>query len=308
MSTGSTTINEFQQENAPTVLSPTRPLYWSIRRELWEYRSIYVAPLVVSGLMLIGFLIGAPSHVVRKLRAAESLSPEQLHEAIVGPYNFVALVLMGVCFLVSIFYCIEAMQGERRDRSILFWKSLPLSDLTVVLSKMSVPLVILPVIAVVLTIVTHIAALVLNVIVLQASGVSAAPLWAHLSFTQMWEMMAYHMLILHGLWFAPVYAWMLLVSAWARRLALLWAVLPFVAIGVLEKITFRTAHFGHWMLFRFGGAPGAGAYPGSGSAMHEWMHLSIGQVLLNPSLWAGLIAAAVFLVLAARVRRNRGPI
>ena len=308
MSTSSTAYNDFQQGSGPAALSPTRPLYWSIRRELWEYRSVYVAPVIVAGLITIAFLIGAPGHVVRKLRAAESLSPEQIHEAIAGPYGFAALVLMGVCFLVSLFYCIEAMQGERRDRSILFWKSLPLSDLTVVLSKMSVPLVILPVIAVVLTIATHIVMLVLNVIALQIGGVSAAPLWTHLSFVQMWEMMAYHMLILHGLWFAPLYAWLLLVSAWARRLALLWAVLPLVAVGVLEKITFRTSHFEHWMMYRFGGAPGSGAYPGSGSAMHEWMHLSIGQVVLNPSLWAGLVTAAVFLVLTARVRRSRGPI
>ena len=308
MSSASTTINEFQQGSAPSLSVPTRPFYWSVRRELWEYRSIYVAPLVVAVLILIGFLIGAPSHVVRKLRVAESLSTAQIHEAIVGPYNFAAMMLMGVCFLVSIFYCIEAMQGERRDRSILFWKSLPLSDVTVVLSKMSVPLVILPVIAVALTIVTHIGCLVLSVMALKIAGVSAAPLWIHLSFPQMWAMMAYHMLVLHGLWFAPFYAWMLLVSAWARRLALLWAVLPFVALGMLEKITFNTAHFGHWMLYRLGGAPGANAYPGNEMAMHAWMHLSIGEVLFSPSLWTGLIAAALFLWLAARVRRNRGPI
>ena len=307
MSSASTTINDFPQGSTPT-LHPTQAFLWSVRRELWEFRSIYVAPVIVAGLCVIGFLIGAPSHVVRKMRAAETLGAAEIHDAIVGPYNFAAMFLMGVCFLVSIFYCIEAMQGERRDRSILFWKSLPLSDLTVVLSKMSVALVILPVIAVVLTIVTHIALLVLNVIVLEVSGVSSAPLWTNLSFTQMWAMMAYHMLVLHGLWFAPFYAWMLLVSAWARRLALLWAVLPFFAIGVLEKITLSTAHFGHWMMYRFGGAPGSGAYPGSGSEVHEWMHLSVGQVLFSTSLWTGLIVAAVFLWLAARVRRSRGPI
>lgn len=308
MSSTPTSFNEFQQGSAPPMFAKTRPFLWSVRRELWEYRSIYIAPLIVSGLTLIGCLIGAPSHMVRKLRAAESLGPGQIHEAIVGPYNFVALSLMGICFLVSIFYCIEAMHGERRDRSILFWKSLPLSDFTVVLSKMSVPVVILPVIAVVLTMVTHLAVLVLNLVVLQISGLSAAPLWTHLSLTQMWAMMAYHMLILHGLWFAPFYAWMLLVSAWARRLVLLWAVLPFVAIGVFEKIVFNSAHFGHWMLYRFGGAPASGAYPGSATAAHEWMHLNSGQVLLNPGLWTGLVFAALCLFAAARLRRSRGPV
>src|SRR5438270_1237114 len=119
-----TTIHDFQPAMAPT-LHPTQPFLWSIRRELWEFRSIYVAPVVVAGLVVIAFLIGAPSHVLRKLRAAAALEPTQIHDAIVGPFNFSAMALMGVCFLVSFFYCIEAMQGERRDRSVLFWKSLP---------------------------------------------------------------------------------------------------------------------------------------------------------------------------------------
>ena len=306
MSSASTTINEFQQGSGGTFHG-TQPFLWSVRRELWEYRSIYVAPLIVAGLTIVGFVIGA-GHVIAKTRSAQFLAPIYIHDAVVGPYDFAAMALMGVCFLVSLFYCIETMQGERRDRSILFWKSLPVSDLTLVLSKMTVPVIILPVITLVLTIVTHIALLILNVIILRIAGISSGPLWAHLSFPQMWAMMAYHMLLLHGLWFAPVYAWMLLVSAWARRLALLWAVIPYIAIGVLEKLTFHSSQFGHWMMHHFGGAPGADAYPGNDMAMHAWMHLSFGQVLFNQSLWVGLILAAVFLFLAARIRRSRGPI
>jgi ABC-2 type transport system permease protein len=123
----------------------------------------------------------------------------------------------------------------------------------------------------------------------------------------MWLMMLYHMVALHGLWFAPAYSWMLLASAWARRAVFLWAVLPPVAVGVVEKIAFNTTYFSHWMQYRFGGAPGADAYPGSNHAMHAWAQLNIGQFLLSPSLWSGLIVAALFLFLAARVRRNRGP-
>jgi ABC-2 type transport system permease protein len=241
------------------------------------------------------------------MSAAEALGPMQLHEAIERPYNSAAMFVMGIVFLVSLFYSVEAMQGERRDRSILFWKSLPLSDLTVVLSKMSIPLIVLPVLAVVLTIVTHMVMLVLNVIILQANGMSASMLWDHLSLTPIWMMMAYHMLALHGLWMAPVYSWLLLVSAWARRAALLWAVLPLAAIGVIEKIAFNSTHFAHWMEYRFGGAPGANAYPGGDMAMHEWSHLNIGQLLFNSSLWIGLIASALLLFAATRVRRSRGP-
>ena len=308
MSSPSTPISDLEPQSAAFVaISPQRTFYWSIRRELWEHRSIYFAPLIVAGLILVGFCIGS-AHLIAKVRSAESLGPIQLQEVIERPYGFAAMFLMGTGFLVSIFYCVETLHGERRDRSILFWKALPVSDLTVVLSKMMIPLIIVPLITVALTIATHIVMLLLNIVILQASGIGFTLLWANLSLSTMWMMMLYHMVALHGLWFAPVYAWMLLASAWARRAAFLWAVLPPLAIAVVEKIAFNTTYFPHWMQYRFGGAPGAGAYPGSDHAMHSWASLNVGQFLFNPSLWSGLIVAVLFLFAAARIRRNRGPI
>jgi ABC-2 type transport system permease protein len=223
------------------------------------------------------------------------------------PYNLAALFLMGITFIVSIFYCLEALQSERRDRSILFWKSLPVSDFTTVLSKMSIPVVVLPLIAVVLTIVTHVIMLILNAIVLKGTGQRADLLWSQINLGQMWGMMLYHMLILHGLWFAPFYAWLLLVSAWTRRLAFLWAALPFILIGIVEKLTFNTTHFMNWLKYRFGGAPAGNAYPGGDMAMHAWSHLHLGDALLNPGLWTGLGFAALCVLLATRMRRSREP-
>src|SRR6202140_5345961 len=125
------------------VGSETRPMYWSVRRELWENRSIYIAPLVVAAVVLLGFLIST-IHLQDKMRAALALDPMKQHELIERPYNFAALLLMGTTFVVAVFYCLDALHGERRDRSILFWKSLPVSDVTTVLAKASIPLVILP--------------------------------------------------------------------------------------------------------------------------------------------------------------------
>ena len=66
--------------------------------------------------------------------------------AIEQPYDIAAMMMIFTAFIVGVFYCLDALHGERRDRSILFWKSLPVSDLTTVLSKAIIPLVILPVI------------------------------------------------------------------------------------------------------------------------------------------------------------------
>ena len=308
MSSTSTTMAGLdQQQPTHAVISLRRAFYWSIRRELWEHRSIYVAPLLVAALTLTGFLIGS-GYQIGKVRSAQSLGPMELQAAIDRPYGLAAMFLMGIGFLVSIFYCVEALHGERRDRSILFWKSLPLSDFTVVLSKMMIPLAVVPLITVALTIVAHLSMLLINIAMMLISGMSLSLLWSNLSLVRMWLMMVYHMFALHGLWLAPAYSWMLLASAWARRAPFLWAVLPLIAVGVVEKITFNTTHFRRWMLYRFGGAPGSDAYPGSDHAMHAWANLNVGQILLNPGLWSGLIVAALLLFAAARVRRSRGPI
>src|SRR5207244_89525 len=113
---------------APAAMSATRPMYWSVRRELWENRSIYLAPLVVAAVFLFGFMIST-IHLPQRLGAALALDPMQQHKLIEQPYTIAALVIMGTTFLVAVFYCLDALHGERRDRSILFWKSLQVSGL-----------------------------------------------------------------------------------------------------------------------------------------------------------------------------------
>ena len=114
----------------PAAVPVTQQLYWSIRRELWEYHSIYIAPLAVAGVYLFGFLF-----YLRKLpgtvRTAMAFYPGEQPHGLVHPFDFAAAAVMGTAFLVGMLYCLDALHAERRDRSILFWKSLPVSDLTV---------------------------------------------------------------------------------------------------------------------------------------------------------------------------------
>src|SRR5947208_2595962 len=123
--------------------SSTQPFYWSVWRELWENRSIYVAPLMVAAVVLLGFLVSTVGMPQRR-QTVLLLDPAHQRAAIGAPYDIAAMMLIFTAFIVGVFYCLDALHGERRDRSILFWKSLPVSDLTTVLSKASVPLVILP--------------------------------------------------------------------------------------------------------------------------------------------------------------------
>src|SRR5580765_4157323 len=146
---------------SPVALASTRPLYWSILREFYEYRSIYLAPLAISGVILLGFVF----YLVRlpqTMHTALGLDPMHQRDAIAQPFNFAAGLIMAAAFIISIFYSLDALYGERRDRSILFWKSLPVSDVTTVLSKLAIPLIILPLLSFAITVVTQFVMLLLS--------------------------------------------------------------------------------------------------------------------------------------------------
>ena len=288
----------------PVVIPASRRLYWSVRRELWENRSIYIAPLAVAAVFLVAFLIGA-IHPPVKMRDAMALDPVQHQDLIEQPYTFAAFLLMATTLIVAMFYCLEALYGERRDRSILFWKSLPVSDLTTVLAKLSIPLVILPLATFAITIVTQWIMLLLSSALMLARGQSVAALWSHLPLFQMSLMLLFHVVAIHGLQFAPVYSWVLLVSSWARRAPLLWAVLPPLAIGVAEKIAFHTSHFAALLGYLLGGGP---EIVTGKMEMLPLTPLAVGEFFINPGLWIGLAVAAAFLAAAVRLRRYREPI
>jgi ABC-2 type transport system permease protein len=152
--------------------------------------------------------------------------------------------------------------------------------------------------------------LLLSSAVLLASGVSPITPWTYVPFFQMSLMLLYHLVAIHMFWYAPLYAWLLLVSAWARRAAFLWAALPLLAIGVVEKIAFNTSHFATMLQYRLSGGPKGVPFTAgnmSVDSMDPLMHLNPGQFLISPGLWIGLAVAAVFLAAAVRIRRYRGP-
>src|SRR5438874_858729 len=295
------------QRVAPAVLSPSRPMYWSVRRELWENRSIYIAPLAVAGVFLFGFLIST-IHLPARMRALSALDPAQQREAIAMPFDIAAAMLMLTQLLVGAFYCLDALHGEPRDRSILFWKSLPVSDLTTVLSKASVPFVILPLIIFGTVVLVQFLMLLWSSAILLPSGL-AATTWTRFNLFQQSVILLYSLIVI-VLWHAPIYGWALLISGWARRATFLWAVLPLLAIGVLEKFAFDTSHFASMLKDRlFGAANTAFAFqPHRGVAIDSLSQLTPSRYLTTPGLWIGLAFAAAFVAIAVRQRRYRGPI
>lgn len=291
---------------APAVPWPTRPLHWSVRRELWENRSLYIAPLAVAGVVLFGFLISA-IHLPQRRRATLLLDAAKQQAAIEKPYDMAAVMIMATIFIVGVFYCLDALHGERRDRSILFWKSLPVSDFTTVLSKALIPLAVLPLIAFAIIVATQADMLLLSNAVLAANDLPTTT-------REQWPFFRHSLILAYGLatlalWHAPIYAWLLLVSGWARRATFLWAVLPSVLISMLERMALGTSYFGKLVSYRLvGHMPRAFDLSPKGHQINSLAQLTPAKFLSTPGLWVGLLLAAGLLVAAVRLRRERGPI
>jgi ABC-2 type transport system permease protein len=306
MNTSSNAMNgasSGSQESVRRTISFAQSFYWSVRREFWENRLIYLAPLAAAAIFLVSFVIN--TMILRhRMDGVWHVHEVRQNGPLDLPYGLCAALIMGIALIVGIFYSLDALYGERRDRSILFWKSMPVSDLTAVLSKLSIPLVIIPVLSYAIALATQFIMLLLASAVLLGSGANIAAMWTQGSFFRFSLDLFYHMLTVHGLWYAPLYGWLLLVSAWAPRAPLVWAVLPpFVICGV-EKIAFNTTYFLSLLKVRLMGPPDPEMPPNA-----DFMSTLIPHHFFDqPGLWAGLAVAAVFLAIAVRLRRYRGPI
>jgi ABC-2 type transport system permease protein len=291
-------------QSAPEIsetFSPTRPFYWSVRRELWEYRSIFIAPMAVAGVSVFGFLIATLG------RALSTSNLDKRLAVLEQPYEFAAALPMLAAMIIGAYYCLDGFSSDRRDRSILFWKSLPVSDRTTILAKATVLFGVLPLITCAMIVGVEVTMVLLSSVVVMGSGLSVATFWSHITPLHTLSGLLYHMITVHVLWHAPFYAWLLLVSSWARRAAILWAALPPLAIGIFERIAFHTTYFANWLMYRVSG--GSEAVPmGNDHSMGMMTHFTPIRFLLTPGLWLGLGFTALCLAGAIRLRHYREPV
>jgi ABC-2 type transport system permease protein len=291
-----------------------------LRRELWEHRSLIIVPLVLAGLVLSGSLyglvrgtslIGAAAH---SSEIEEALGDPRADQIIAAGYLGFSAVFGCVLFVVVLLYLADCLYADRRDRSILFWKSLPVSDTATVLSKLATGLVVAPALTLVIAFATTILIAIMGTIALSVWGISGASvLWSPLPILQsMLTVPAIGGLIL--LWYAPVAAWFVLASAFAPRAPLMWTALPPLALIVLEQVTLQTTRFAEFLGERmsavypriFNADEFAGYGVRDGAIMITRPALSdVFAYLTSLDVWGGVAVAAVFTVAAIALRRYR---
>lgn len=326
---GAETVEEEAPRPAPVARSlPLHGVLLTlIRRELWEHRVLWIAPLVVSALILLSAIPSQPGmmHVNFTFKGGQSLDglmaglPQRLPQALMGIGHWALTVpLYGVLVLMLTFYLADCLYAERRDRSILFWKSLPVSDLATVGSKALLGGLLIPCGVYLLAALTDL--LFFGIWYLRASLGAASPdllPWSGVTWLKVQGLLGIG-LVMSILWYAPLGAYLLLVSAWARRNAFLWASLPPLLAPIVERLAFGTSHLWDLLNYRtFGliqlppvreaGQSATLSLPGFSlvSPAEMFDALSIGRLLIQRDVWLGLVVAAALLYLAARVRRHR---
>ena len=298
---------------------------WLIRRELWEARVVWIAPAILAGIVIIAAVIAAlASHPIEFGLGDAQLADMQegLTSAKLDAIAGVSLAGVAVPFFIMVlftqfFYAVDALFGERRERSILFWKSLPISDAETVLSKLAIGAVVMPAVA---TAAAYVAQF--GVCAAAAAKLSAVSgMQAHLWSPAVWGdvlLLDLYVMTASMLWCVPLVAFNLLISAAVPRSPFAFAILLPLAAALAEWLVFHTRYVWRTLIDRSAGLAAhiIAAHPHNGLSVQiesdtmELPHSLLSMMrpldfLASPDLWAGLAVGAALIAAAIWTRRYR---
>ncbi|MCD9086705.1 hypothetical protein [Stenotrophomonas sp. SY1] len=334
--------------NAVHHITPLGKFKWLLKREFWENRGGFLWAPIIAGVVS---LVLASAAIIAGLWAASraaangdlhingvnvngldlKLLTSQLsgHDIAQLSETLNATLLISsawpfiVLAFVVFFYCLGALYDDRRDRSVLFWKSMPLSDSQTVLSKLVSALIVAPLLAVLAAIVIMFCFMVVISLVMLAHGGPVSLIWAAANpLTIAAGLLCW--IPVYVLWALPTAGWLLMCSAWARSKPFLWAVMLPVFAGVIvgwfSMMRLINADVG-WFWGNIVGRLLLGTFPG--------MHLPYGSTtgkevarsmiegfspatqfhaLSMPSLWIGAAVGVGFIAVAIWLRQRRDDI
>ncbi|MGD2167892.1 MAG: hypothetical protein PVF63_07265 [Gammaproteobacteria bacterium] len=295
-----------------------------LKRELQEHPALYVGPLgvnlfvAVSALLLVARAIGSVE-ALRNIAGLIDLADEQAlafgRSALVASPMWLVVI---VTIAIGYFYFVDCLYAERKERTILFFKSFPVTDTATVLSKLFCGIVILPALSLAAFAVTQLFVLIVVSIALAAAGGSAGAIWSAGTIFSNW-LFTFYVLISCALWYAPFIAFLVLVSAWAKRAVLLWSVFPFFVIQAEYLLPGRNfiapLIFGHMSgypaaafalgeVISGGGKRSVEEFFESGALRPLTLTDPAGFVT-EPALWVGGVVAVLFVTAAIYLRRYR---
>jgi ABC-2 type transport system permease protein len=294
-----------------------------IKREFWEHRSIYITPVAIATIVTLGtlaalmFASGFAKELDVAIFGAQNLAGDgERRMALTGFFLSSSWLFLFALAILTVFYSLDSLYAERKDKSILFWRSLPITDAETVISKLITAVVVIPVVAVGAIIATHMVNLIIASIWVATKGGDAGLLiWGSVPLLDNW-LAALVVVLASAVWMSPFIGWFLFVSAYTKRSPLLMAFMPLVLIPLLEGIFLRSSVFAEAVFGRGGVMPIFREMDLEEFFNEEHMrvneemisllgHLDVVKFLTSGSTWAGIIVCALLTTAAIYVRRYR---
>jgi ABC-2 type transport system permease protein len=280
---------------------------WLIKREFWENRAIWLVPAVIGIALTLAALFG-------RVDIEDLPSPDQ-SRALGGVVLFAfGITFFAVMNVYSTWYLLDCLHADRKDRSILFWKSLPISDTQTVLAKLFTAVFAIPLVYFVAADVSTL--LMAFIVSLRAHSTVGGALWRPDLWLQLQALWLY-LILTTAIWYLPFIGYLLVISAWARRAVMLWSLVPPLALYLLERWFFGTHVLGS-LLWHRAFDYRAVAFRGS-SDLHPWSPSAIGDgrmtlpesvwrlldpvhFVSQPATWIGVLVGIAFILGAIQLR------
>ncbi len=293
-----------------------------IRREFWEHRAFLIAPAIVGAMMVLIAIFASSYGDLDMHVSADVPDPDWLQhrDTIVAVLLSSLAMPFGIVMgIVTMFYLLDSLYADRKDRSVLFWKSLPLSDTQTVAAKVLTATVVVPLLTLAAVFITNV--LVAFVLSVRLSGFEQLEVWSTVWQPKIWLQvhgLMLYVLVISMLWYLPIVAWFMLASAWAPRAVILWALLPPILAIFLGKFLFHTWYVAEllgdrivgWKRFDGGLAAHGMEVDGERFAWPQRVSEFIDPAAFfaSPDLWGGLIVAGLLLWAIVLIRRRRNEV
>jgi ABC-2 type transport system permease protein len=274
---------------------------WLIRREFWERRAIWIVPAAISGTLILVALFGR----------TQVITDVPLESPFVGKVylGLTGALFISIMMVYSTLYLLDCLYDDRRDRSVLFWKSLPISDTDTVLSKLIVALFAIPLVAFLAADITSL--IVAFIVSIRARAMIGGALWAGSDWLQI-QLLWMYVILTAAIWYLPVAGWCLMVSAWVKRAPMLWSVLPLLVAYLIEHFFVGTHYLARVIGGRLAGYAEAafhgdshGSWNANDAAHTAWQFMDIGGFFSNVATWVGLLVGAAMVAAAIQLRLHR---
>jgi ABC-2 type transport system permease protein len=279
---------------------------WLVKREFWENRAIWIIPAAIGVLLTLASLFGT-------VEATFFDSAEKTRSMAAMMFLAFGALFFAAMSLYSYWYLLDCLYADRKDRSVLFWKSLPISDTATVLSKLFVALVAIPMVYFVAAdAASLLAAFVLSV---RAHSLPGNALWQPDLWLQLQAVWLY-VIVTTAIWYLPLTGWLLVISAWAKRAVMLWSVLPPLAVILAERLFIGTHEclraiddrlIGYVSRAFNGDADWADSWSRGQpfAAPSVWRMLDPLGFLSSPATWIGALVGAALIAAAIQLRARK---